>query len=269
VRQHLDEEDPMADTRPVTSHPPGAFCWIELGTTDQGAAKEFYGKLFGWSFEEMPMGAGETYTIFKLRGKEVAAAYRLDPERFPGVPPHWMLYVATADADAAARRSSELGGEVMAAPMDVPDVGRIAVLKDPAGAPFSVFQAKGHGGLGMQDEPGSFCWGQLNTGDTAKSEAYYVALFGWTAKTGSGGGMTYTEFWRGEAPFGGMMAMPPGLNAPAHWLPYFAVADVDASAAQAVSLGAATCVPPTTIPGAGRFAVFSDPQGATFAIYKG
>ena len=259
----------MPETRAAPSHPPGAFCWIELGTTDQGAAKEFYGKLFGWSFEEMPMGPGATYTIFKLHGKDVSAAYRLDPKQFPGVPPHWMLYVATADADAAVKRSTELGGSVIAAPMDVPDVGRIAVLKDPTGAPFSVFQAKGHDGIGIQDEPGSFCWGQLNTNDTAKAEAYYVALFGWDAKTGTGGGMTYTEFHRGGVPFGGMMAMPPGLKAPSHWLAYFAVADVDASSALALSLGAVTCVPPTTIAGAGRFAVFNDPQGAAFAIYQG
>jgi predicted enzyme related to lactoylglutathione lyase len=268
VRQRLDEEDPMADTTPVTSHPPGAFCWIELATSDQNGGKEFYGKLFGWTFEDMPMGPGETYTMFKLRGKDVAAGYRLDPKKQPGVPPHWMLYVTTADADATAAKSAELGGETVAAPFDVFDAGRMAVLKIPVGATFCVWQPKSNPGIGIQNEPGSFCWGQLNTNDTAKSEAYYVALFGWDAKTGTGGGMTYTEFRRGGVPFGGMMALPPGLKAPAHWLAYFAVADVDAAAARAVSLGAKVCAPPTTIEGAGRFAAFTDPQGAAFAIYK-
>jgi uncharacterized protein len=259
----------MADTNPAASHPPGAFCWIELGTTDQGAAKEFYGKLFGWTFEDMPMGPGGTYTMFKLKGKDVAAAYRLDPKTQPGVPPNWMLYVATANVDATVRRNAELGGEVIVAPMDVFEAGRMAVLKDPVGATFSVWQPKSNPGIGIQNEPGSFCWGQLNTNDTAKSEAFYSALFGWDAKTGTGGGMTYTEFRRGGVPFGGMMALPPGLPAPPHWLAYFAVADVDATAALAVSLGARVCAPPTTIEGAGWYAAFTDPQGAAFAIYKG
>jgi uncharacterized protein len=255
-------------TETALSHPPGAFCWVELGTTDQEAAKGFYGKLFGWAFEDSPMGPGQTYTMFKLKGKDAAAAYRLDAAQMPGVPPHWMLYVATVDADATTKKSTELGGSVLAPPMEIPDVGRMAVLRDPVGAPFSVFQARQHTGIGIQNEPGSFCWGQLNTSDTALSEAYYRALFGWDAKSGTSAEMTYTEFWRGAAPFGGMMAMPPGLQAPPHWLAYFATADVDATTALALSLGATTCVPPTSIPGAGRFAVLNDPQGATFALYK-
>jgi predicted enzyme related to lactoylglutathione lyase len=131
------------------------------------------------------MGPGETYTMFKLRGKDVAAGYRLDPKKQSGVPPHWMLYVTTADADATAAKSAELGGETVAAPFDVFDAGRMAVLKDPVGATFCVWQPKSNPGIGIQNEPGSFCWGQLNTNDTAKSEAYYVALFGWDAKTGT------------------------------------------------------------------------------------
>src|SRR5258706_1750775 len=252
----------------VTSHPPGAFSWIELGTTDQSAAKEFYGKLFGWTFADTPMGPGEVYTTFNLKGRDVGAAYQLDPKRMPGVPPHWMIYIATADADATAKRSAELGGAVMQPGFDVFDLGRMAVLKDPTGATYSVWQAKKHLGLGLVNEPGAFCWGQLDTNDTVKAEAFYKALFGWDAKTGTDGGMTYTEWRLAGVPIGGMMALPPGAGGPPHWLAYFAVEDCDASAAKAASLGATTYVPPTSIPGTGRFAVFGDPQGAAFAIYR-
>jgi hypothetical protein len=214
------------------------------------------------------MGPGETYTIFKLKEKDVAAGYRLDPKQHAGVPPHWMLYIATGDADATAKKSEGLGGVTVMPPFEVYDLGRMAVVKDPTGATFSIWQPRKNTGIGIQNEPGDFCWGQLNTDDTAKGEAYYTALFGWGAKTGTGGGMTYTEFHRGGIPFGGMMAMPPDAAAPPHWLAYFAVEDPDATAAKAVSLGAKTYVPPTTIEGAGRFAVLADPQGATFAIYK-
>jgi predicted enzyme related to lactoylglutathione lyase len=252
----------------VTTHAPGAFCWIELGTTDQRAAKDFYSKLFGWSFVDNEMGPGMTYTIFKLRGRDAAACYTLDPAKMKGVPPHWMLYVATADAAASAGRAAELGGTVTAPAFDVGTLGKMAVLADPAGGSFCVWEPRANAGIGIHDEPGAFCWGQLNTADTAKAEAFYTSLFGWQAKTGSGGGMTYTEWLLAGKPIGGMMAPPDGAHVPPHWLPYFAVADCDATAALAASLGAKTYVPPTAIEGMGRFAVLADPQGATFAIYR-
>jgi hypothetical protein len=252
----------------VSSHAPGAFCWIELGTTNQNAAKEFYGKLFGWSFADSEMGPGMTYTIFKLKGRDAAACYTLDAAKMPGVPPHWMIYVASADAGASAKRAAELGGRVTAPAFEVGTFGKMAVLADPAGGNFCVWEAKENPGIGIHNEPGAFCWGQLNTNETAKSEAFYAALFGWTAKTGSGGGMTYTEWMLGGTPIGGMMAPPDGARVPSHWLPYFAVADCDKAAALAASLGARTYVPPTSIEGTGRFAVLADPQGAAFAIYR-
>lgn len=253
----------------VTSHAPGTFCWIELGTSDPIGAKAFYGNLLGWAFDDMPMGPGESYTTFRLKGRAVAAAYALDPKKMAGVPPHWMLYVATVDADATAKKSAELGGAALMEPIDVMDLGRMAVLKDPTGGVFGVWQAKRNTGIGIENEPGALCWGQLNSSDTSRAEGYYTALFGWAAKTGTGDGMTYTEFRRGGVPFGGMMALPPNAGAPTHWLAYFAVESVDATAARAASLGARTFVPPTTIEGAGRFAVLADPQGATFALYRG
>lgn len=136
----------------VTSHPPGAFCWIELGTSDQKAAKDFYTRLFGWSFTDNDMGP-MTYTTFTLKGRDVAACYALDAAKMPGVPPHWMLYVATTDADASARRTAELGGKAMAPAFDVMDLGRMAVLTDPQGGSFSVWQAKSNKGIGIHNEP--------------------------------------------------------------------------------------------------------------------
>lgn len=252
----------------VTSHSPGAFSWVELGTTDQDKAKAFYGKLFGWTFEDKAMGPSGTYTTFKLKGRPAAGGYTLDPKQQAGVPPHWAIYVATVDADATATGAMELGAEIAAPPFDVFDLGRMAVLKDPTDAFCSVWQAKKHVGLEIQNEHGAFCWGQLNTSDTTRAEAFYTALFGWSTKTGTDGGMTYTEWSLGGIAIGGMMALPPGAGAPSHWLAYFAVDDCDASASLATSLGAKSYVSPTNIPGAGRFAVFADPQGATFAIYK-
>lgn len=123
--------------------------------------------------------------------------------------------------------------------------------------------------MGILNEPGAFCWGQLNTSDPAKAEAYYKALFGWTAKTGSGAdGVTYTEWSNQGVPIGGMMQLPPGSPAPSHWLPYFSVANCDEASAKAQQLGAQVYVAPTDIPHTGRFAVFADPQGAVFAVFQ-
>lgn len=250
----------------VSAHPPGAFCWVELATTNQNAAKSFYASLFGWNSTDMDMGPNGFYTIFGLKGQDVAAGYTLNAEQMPGVPPHWMLYIAVANADDAVRRCTELGGTVVMPAFDVFDKGRMAVLQDPTGGVHNVWQPRANSGIGIINEHGAFCWGQLNVSDAAKAQPYYQAMFGWGAQ---GDAASYTEWTLGGTSFGGMMPLPPGVPGPSHWLAYFAVDDCDASAAQAVALGATQCVPPTDIAGNGRFAVFTDPQGAFFAIYHG
>jgi hypothetical protein len=148
-------------------------------------------------------------------------------------------------------------------------VGRMAMLIDPTGARHNLWQGGRNPGIGIYNEPGAFCWGQLNTTDTAKAEAYYKAQFNWSAKTGSGAdGLTYTEWSLNGAPIGGMMQLPPGAPSPSHWMPYFMVANCDEATAKAEQLGAHVYLPPTDIPHTGRFAVFADPQGAVFAVFQ-
>jgi predicted enzyme related to lactoylglutathione lyase len=252
----------MASNTP-TAHPPGTFCWPELATTDPAAAASFYTALFGWNLFEAPADAG-SYYMFRLDGDEVAASYKMRPDEGT---PHWNTYVAVASADEAAARAEKLGGTVIAKPFDVFDAGRMAVLRDPAGAFVSVWEAKKHIGAKRLNEPGSLCWTELATTDSAAAERFYKELFGWTLKKGVAPPGEYTEvFNRGEA-IGGMMRIQPDWgNVPPHWLPYFAVVDCDASAARAKRHGGRLRVPPTDIPGVGRFAVVQDPQGAAFAI---
>ncbi|MBI1763171.1 MAG: VOC family protein [Acidobacteria bacterium] len=248
-------------------HPAGNFCWFELGTTDQNGAKEFYGKLFGWQFRDNPMSPEMVYTTFTLDGKEVGACYKLGPE-MAGVPTHWMPYVATDSADAMAAKVTELGGEVLMPAFDVMTFGRMVAFKDPTGAALSVWQPNEHQGVDLVGVPGAFCWGELATSDTANAKEFYTQLFGWQTKESTMPEMAYTEWINGAQPIGGMMPLqgPPGV--PPHWLLYFAVADADATVAQAQALGGQVCLPPTDIPNTGRFAVLSDPQGGTFAVIK-
>ncbi len=250
----------------ISAYEPGSFCWPELATSDQEGGKKFYTSLFGWSVNEIPIQPGETYTMLQLGGKDVGALYRMRPDQSAqGVPPHWMSYVSVASADQAARRAKELGGKVLAEPFDVFDVGRMAVLQDPQGARFSLWQAKKHIGARVINEPGALCWNELDTTDTAGAAKFYTALFGWITKVGG----DYTEFHRGKTPAGGMMRIPKEWGkVPPNWLVYFAVEDCDASAAKAKELRGAAMVPPTDIANVGRFAVLRDPQGAVFAIIR-
>src|SRR5262249_51050872 len=134
----------MAEVSTITA---GAFCWPELSTTDQKAAVAFYRNLFGWGLEDAPVGPGETYSMFSIRGKHVSAAYTMRPEeKAMGAPPHWNSYVAVVNVDESTKKAKTLGAKVFAEPFDVMDAGRMSVLQDPAGAVVSLWQAKKHTG---------------------------------------------------------------------------------------------------------------------------
>jgi predicted enzyme related to lactoylglutathione lyase len=255
-----------------SSHQPGTFSWPELATTDQKAGVAFYRALFDWDLNEQSMGPEGTYSMFLLRGKEVGAAYSMRPEeRQGGVPPHWNMYVTVQSADDAAKRATELGGKLLAPAFDVMDVGRMAIIQDPTGAVFEVWEPKKHIGAKILGEPGALCWSELTTRDTNAAKAFYTSLFGWTSKHSSGdaGGMEYTEFSNQGQPGVGMMRMPEQVPAhvPSYWMPYFMTDNVDASTAKAKGLGANAMVEPMDIPKTGRFAVLTDPQGAMFALF--
>jgi uncharacterized protein len=253
----------------VSKHAPGTFCWAELATSNQKAATTFYTQLFGWTANESPMPDGTTYTMLEKDGQEVGAVYQQNPKMTPpGVPPSWMAYLATDDADSTAAKVTAAGGQVMAPPFDVMEHGRMAVCADNRGATFAIWQAKDHSGIGRTQEPGSLAWMQLNTPDPAATEPFYKSVFGWDHRTDAmdQGGDYYT-WLLGDTRIGGGMPMPANFG-PAHWLLYFGSADVDADALKSVKLGGKTMVPPTDIPGVGRFSVLTDPQGAYFALVK-
>lgn len=240
----------------------GVPSWVDLGTPDIDAAATFYSALFGWSVEEA--GGPETggYRMCTLRGRPVAG---LGPQMNPG-PPVWATYVTVEDADASAEAVTGAGGQVLMDPMDVLDVGRMAVFADPAGAAFSVWQAKAHHGAGIVNEPGSLSWNELMTTDVEGAKAFYQSVFGWGATTHEGE-MNYTEFSLGDRQIGGMIEKPSMVPAevPPHWSVYFAVEDADAAVAKVKELGGSVMMPPRDIE-PGRFAVVSDPAGATFTV---
>lgn len=251
------------------SHPAGAFSWTDLSTPDPGGAAAFYGALLGWEGEQTPAGPDATYWMMRVGGRDVAGMSALpEQQRAAGAPPYWLSYVAVDDADAVAARAAELGGEAVLPAFDVLAAGRMAVLRDPQGAWLAVWQPKEHIGAGLVNEPGAMVLNQLNTGDPDAAARFYSGLFGWTVTQVAAEPQAYWGIHNGETLNGGMMALPPGLPAPPHWLVYFTAADLDAAAATVAREGGAVVVPPMAVPG-GRILVAGDPQGATFALFEG
>ena len=249
----------------------GSFCWRECGTRDAAAARAFYGALLGWTAVERPMAGGAgTYTILRRGDEDVAGLYEMSGPRFEGVPPHWATYVWHDDVDAAVVKARALGAEVLGGPFDIPDVGRMAVLRDPQGAVIQLLRGPDSEGAHVVDSsPGSFCWSELITTDPEGAEGFYADLVGWRSVPQElVPGTVYTSFLQGERPVGGMMKMEGAEwdGVPPHWMNYVSVADVDATVAKAADLGGLVIVPPTDIPGVGRFSTLQDPTGAVFSI---
>ncbi len=255
----------------VKMHPPGAFSWFELGTTDDAGAKTFYADLFGWQPNDVAMDEQFSYTLLRIEDQDVAGLYGLMPEqRAQQVPPHWLSYVAVASVDEAVARAEALGGSVVTGPHDVFELGRMAVLQDPTGGVFALWEARQHIGAGRVNEAGTFCWAELGTHDPDAAEAFYTGLFGWgTSKQPMGEMGTYTSFLNGGQHTGGLFRLPPEAGAtPPQWYVYFAVDDCDATVDSARALGATVAIPPSDVPGVGRFACMQDPQGAFFSVIR-
>jgi len=251
-----------------TRHEPGIFCWVELATKDGTAAKKFYTSLFGWVVDDMPIPDGSVYSMLQKNGKQVGALYQLGPQQ-QGVPPHWNSYVSVASADASAAKGKELGAKVMVEPFDVMDAGRMAVISDPTGAMFSLWEPRRHIGAQVVNEPGAFCWNELYTTDPRKAADFYSGLFGWTKDPRHMDFGEYVIFKNGNAQIGGMMQLAKEWGPiPPYWLVYFAVDDCDRTVEKAKGAGAKVMMPPRDIENVGRFAILTDPQGAGFAVIK-
>ncbi len=247
----------------------GRFVWHELHTTDRVKAAKFYVQLHGWETKEFPMGPGETYSLLLRDGKDFAGITRSKAP--PSVPSHWLPYLGVEDVDAFAAKAIELGARLLNAPMDIPNVGRFAVIADPQGAAFALYRDTKNT---YPDEPatppvGSFCWDELMTSDPESAAKFYVDLFGYEVDTMDTGPMgIYRMLKRGERRTAGIMKMPEMVPR-AHWLSYIAAKDVDTATRTAKELGAQVLVQPQDIPKVGRFSVLDDPTGAGIALFTG
>ena len=247
----------------------GAPVWVDLGVPDVARAAEFYGSVFGWTFESAGPEAGG-YGMFTQDGKAVAAAGPLTEQ---GAAPSWTLYFKTSDADATAEAVRKAGGTVRAEPADVMSEGRFAQFTDPAGAMFAVWQPGNTKGLDAVNDPGALCWTELTTPDVPGAKSFYSDVLGWETDDQPMGEFTYTVVRPADggesSGQGGIMPLSPEMaaaGATTRWQLYFEVADCDATAAAVTANGGTVVVPASDIPDVGRFAVALDPDGAQFAV---
>jgi uncharacterized protein len=256
---------------------PGVPCWVDTLQPDPDAAMAFYGELFGWDFAgpgEMPGDSPGRYFVARMRGRDVVGVGSQPTGGAPAAP-GWNTYVYVASADDGARAARSAGGTVLIEPFDVLPAGRMAVLADPAGAVFCVWEPGERRGAQLVNEPGAWAMSHLNSPDPERAAEFYGAVFGWTTETFGEGAGAVTMF-RLPGYVGGEPQQPVSREviatmagtqegAPARWDVNFWDHDVDATAAKAVELGGSAIAPPFDTP-ISRMAVLADPHGVAFSI---
>lgn len=267
---------------------PGVPCWVDATQPDPEAAVDFYGRLFGWEFEDtMPPGSQGKYYMARLRGRDVAAVSPI-PEGAPAIAA-WNTYIWVSSAVETTARVREAGGQVLLEPVDVFDAGRTAMFADPEGAAFGVWQPGAMRGAQIVNEPASVSFNDLRTRDVEGAKRFYGAVFDWTTMTVDG-----AEMWTLPGYGDHLEELNPGTHeqaeeygvpgfedvvasidpiaddqpeVPAHWGVTFATDDADALAARVTELGGRVLVPPFDAPWI-RMTVLADPQGAAFVASK-
>ena len=235
----------------------GTFVWHEHVSSDPQRAQQFYADLLGWEYTEF----GEGYTIINADGQGHGGF----PPAMDGAPSHWLGSVQVEDTDGVVEKVKAGGGNVVVGPMDIPDVGRYAVITDPQGAAFGVIQITGEGGMMGK---GVFVWDELATSDVAAAKTFYADVLGWSSEDVNMGGFTYTILKHPNAEQGSAGAMPQGEAPAPMWLCYINAPDIDATAAKAAELGATVMREPFDIENIGRIAIVVDPTGAAFGLFK-
>jgi predicted enzyme related to lactoylglutathione lyase len=255
-----------------TSYDPGTPSWVDLSTPDIDKSVAFYSGLFGWDVPEQESSAQTGgYRRAMLGGKAVAGMMPLMQE---GQPPVWSSYVSVADADATAAAVKDAGGQVLAEPMDVMELGRMAVFMDPEGAAFGIWQPGSFIGAEVVNDPNTFSWNELNTRQPDEAKQFYGSVFGWgTADVPMGDGPGYVT-WQSAGSdddnnsIGGLLDMRGQApdEIPPHWLVYFTVEDRDATLEKATSNGGSEMLKVDMA--MGKFAIIADPHGSAFGVFE-
>ncbi|GAA0361637.1 VOC family protein [Microbispora corallina] len=244
-----------------TSYHPGTPNWVDLRTPDPEQARSFYGPLFGWTFDDRPGPDGGLYSLCRMNGGIVAAIGSAPPDSAP----RWTTYLAVDDVDAAVTEVEAAGGRLLTPPYGVGAMGRAALVADPGGVAFGLWEAGEHVGATVVNEPGAFVWSELMTEGREAAPPFYERVAGLTTTTVDLGGAPFTGFVAGGTMVGGVIA-PPREGVEQRWIVYFSAADVEDLARRAEGLGGTVVHGPIDSP-VGPLAALRDPQGAPFSVW--
>ena len=253
------------------------FVWYELVTTDIDKAVDFYGKVVGWDFKDSGM-PGIKYMLFGKDGKDVGGIMSWSQAGAPDMPPEWMGHIHTAKLDEELKSVVADGGTIVKPAMDIPGIGRFAVVLDPQKVKYLLFEPGTQYApprLG-QNDLGNVGWHELLTPDAVRAFDYYAKHYGWQKDYAHDmGEMGVYQTFRTNQPLysGGMMSTTncPGMpkDIPPHWQYYFTVDNVDEAVKRITDAGGQIFMPPMDVPGGSRVMQGIDPQGGRFALMQG
>ncbi len=246
----------------------GRPVWYELMTTDTAAAETFYRNVIGWTAARFE-GGPHPYTTFKRHGEIGVAGLMKTPEGM-NMPPFWAMYVAVPNFADAVAHIKRLGGSDLSSVIDVPEVGRLQMMKDPQGAAFYIIQPSSEERPETGPELGEGSWHELMTTDAPAAMEFYSEVFGWqpseTMDMGAIG--KYHMFNRPHGMIGGMMNKPAEMaHVPPHWAIYFLVPDINAAVQRIKANGGEILNGPMEVPGGDWVVNAMDPQGAAFSLH--
>jgi predicted enzyme related to lactoylglutathione lyase len=242
--------------------PDGTPCWVDVSVPDLDAARLFYEELFGWNMQ----GGEPEYGGYLNCAKNGRLAAGIGPKMRPEAPTAWTTHFACSDVDAGAERVRAAGGQVLLEPMDVMELGRMAICADPSGAAFGLWKPGTHTGVGVVNEPASLIWTEQMSQSSEPNLAFYTAVFGWEFNDMSGDGFRYSTFVSDGRDIGGVGEYAADdLQLAPQWWVYLAVDDTDDAVDRLVRLGGSVLRPPADTP-YGRMATVADNQGATFSL---
>jgi uncharacterized protein len=245
--------------------PNGFPTWADLAAPDAAVARDFYQKLFGWTYAVMGAEYGH-YGMASIEGLPVAGVGQISPEM--PMPPSWTVMMAVDDVAATVEKVIAHGGSIVSPAMEVEGQGHMAMCADPTGAVFGVWQALGNIGAQITDEHGSMTWSEANSRDAAKAADFYAGVFGLKVSKSELAGAEYYYLFAGDVRVSGVLQMTAEWgDMPAHWMTYFAVNDIDAAVAAANASGGQVPFPPFETP-FGKIAVVMDPGGAAFSVLQ-
>ena len=243
-------------------HPTGTFCFAELHTSNPDAARRFYGAVLGWSAVETQR-SGDASSLFQVEGKDVAGVRRSESAN------RWVPYVAVDSVDRTTAHALQLRASLVTAPFDIAGSARTSVIQDPVSGVIGLWQAHGHSGAAMLDEPGAMWWAELLTRDVPSAKTFYSELFGWHPVDTLKYGIRYSVFKLGEDSVAGLLPIGAdwGPVSP-YWQVLFAVDNCDAAVERARSAGGKLVFGPNDVPNAGRAAIVADPNRAVFTVMQ-